>query len=119
MSGPDGDVVAELRLLTEAVLDRLGPWLDAAAAGEVGAAAGCGWCPLCALAAALRGERPELSRRLAEQGVGVLLALRSVLEGHEHPPPDTAAAHPPPDTAAASPPPPRVQHVPVRRRSPR
>lgn len=111
------DLAAELRLLAEALLDRMGPWLAGAAESDDAAPAGCGWCPVCALAAALRGERPELARRLAEQGAGVLAALRVTLDQHgDHPAADPtvhpAAQQPRPEGPWAAP---VVQRIPVRR----
>jgi hypothetical protein len=40
----------------------------------------CQWCPLCQFAAVLRGERPELTERVAEAGAAVLQAMRAMLE---------------------------------------
>ncbi len=53
---------------------------------------------MCALIAALRGERPELASRLAEQAAGLLAVLRSALaEGAGGPsgPAEPAASHGP------------------------
>lgn len=121
---PVGELAAELRALADVLLDRLEPWLQTLAApaeddagpGSVPGAVAttCAWCPVCALVAAVRGERPELGRRLAEQGSGVLAALRLLLDehgAHPHPsdPPGTTGT---PDAPA----PPRVQPITVRRR---
>lgn len=40
----------------------------------------CQWCPLCQFAAMLRGERPELTSRVAEAGTAVVAALRALVE---------------------------------------
>jgi hypothetical protein len=40
----------------------------------------CQWCPLCQFAAVLRGERPEVTERVAEAGAAVVNALRAMLE---------------------------------------
>jgi hypothetical protein len=40
----------------------------------------CQWCPLCQFAAALRGERPEVTARVAEAGTAVVSALRALLD---------------------------------------
>ncbi len=78
------DTIAELRALADALLERVEPWLRVGAEPGSGAApGGCGWCPLCALAAALRGERPELARRLAEQGAGWVILARTLLDTHD------------------------------------
>src|SRR6266567_789263 len=60
----------------------------------------CTWCPICQLIAILRGDRPEISEKVAEAGASLVAALRAVL--------DAAAASPPrpPDDAAS-----RVQHI--------
>lgn len=102
------EVVAELRALAEALLDRLDPWLSAGAGpdGGTAGAAACGWCPLCALAAALRGERPELARRLAEQGAGWIGVVRALLDSHDQSCPATSAAEPAPGA--------KVQRIAVR-----
>lgn len=39
----------------------------------------CGWCPLCAVVAVARGERPELSVRALEQAAQMVALLRAVL----------------------------------------
>lgn len=57
----------------------------------------CQWCPLCQFVAVLRGERPELTERVAEVGTALLTVLRSAFE---------AAAKPPSDA-----PEPRVQRI--------
>jgi len=108
-----GELVAELRQLADALIDRVDPWLRAAAQDDPGehASLGCGWCPVCALVSAVRGDRPELSRRLAEQGSGVLVALRALLEQHPH----GECLHTPPDGAAGESTHPAVQRIPVRR----
>ena len=51
----------------------------------------CAACPLCALMAALRGERPELVQRLAEHLGGLVTLLRSALD--EPAEPAAAGAH--------------------------
>jgi hypothetical protein len=40
----------------------------------------CEWCPLCQFMAVVRGERPELTERVAEAGAVVLGALRTLAE---------------------------------------
>ena len=61
--------------------------------------------------AAVRGESTELGRRLAEQGSGVLVAVRTLLDEHGDGP--HAAAHAGAAPAAAAPV--QVQRIPVRR----
>jgi len=100
------DAVTELRALADALLEKVEPWLRSGAVPVD--AEGCGWCPLCALAAALRGQRPELTRRLAEQGAGWLSAARALLDAHDGACTPRAAAHEPPSPA------PRIQRISVR-----
>jgi len=40
----------------------------------------CQWCPVCSVIAVVRGDRPELGGRLAEQAGALLTTLRAVLE---------------------------------------
>jgi hypothetical protein len=40
----------------------------------------CQWCPLCQFAAVLRGERPDVTARVAEAGSAVVHAVRALLE---------------------------------------
>lgn len=105
------ELTAELRQLADALLDRVEPWLLAAAQHPAAAGDACGWCPVCALVAAVRGESTELGRRLAGQGSGVLAAVRMLLD--EHGDGTHAAAHAGAAPAAAAPV--QVQRIPVRR----
>jgi hypothetical protein len=101
---------AELRALAVLLLERLGPALERARAGAVrpGAAqpgAACASCPVCAVLALVRGERPELAARLAEHASALLDALAAAL--------DEPATPAPPGAAPA--PARRVQRIPVER----
>ncbi len=58
-------------------------------AGDAQAAAGapnahdgtvCGWCPLCQFVAVLRGDRPEVTEKVAQAGAAVTSALRALLD---------------------------------------
>ncbi|EOD68327.1 hypothetical protein [Amycolatopsis vancoresmycina] len=78
----------------------------------------CGWCPLCAIVAVVRGERPELVARLAEQLAQLVALLRAVLADRWEP---EEGVHmpgfkPAPRPAADATVPTRVQHIAVRRR---
>jgi hypothetical protein len=49
----------------------------------------CQWCPLCQFMAVLRGERPEVTERVAEAGTALASAVRALLDatartGPEH-----------------------------------
>jgi hypothetical protein len=65
----------------------------------------CQWCPLCQFVAVLRGERPELTEKVAEAGVALMTVLRSAL--------DAAANASPAGQHRADPEPrgPRVQRI--------
>jgi hypothetical protein len=107
---PATELTAELRALAEALLEKVQPWLVTAAQQPAASAAdACGWCPVCALVAGLRGESTELGRRLAEQGSGVLTAVRTLLEEHD------GATHAAGRPAPAEPAPVQVLRIPVRR----
>lgn len=49
-------------------------------AGGAEHAAVCDWCPLCQFVAVLRGDRPEVTERVAAAGTAVTAALRAVLD---------------------------------------
>lgn len=88
---------AELRALARTALDRIEPVLDRLRIEPPTPvpAETCAACPLCALLAVLRGERPELVQRLAEQLGGLVTVLRAALE-------ESAAPEPPQRTASGS-----------------
>ncbi len=58
----------------------------------------CQWCPICQFLSVLRGERPDVTERVAEAGTALLSALRGMSDS-------AAPTHP------AGPAPPRVQHI--------
>lgn len=63
----------------------------------------CQWCPLCQLVAALRGQRPALTDRVAEAGTALVAALRLLVEA--------AAGHEGQPHSTSRPPGPRVQKI--------
>ncbi len=79
-------LIADFRELADSVLTRIEPIVAQMAQGRTNAApdletsaelpvfSGCSWCPVCALAALMRGEHHELLAILAGYA-GVLLAL--------------------------------------------
>lgn len=94
----------EIRLLVEMIVEHAMPWLESVVSAGHGSASGStgeqgadretgettttaaeegsrdgGWCPLCAVVAIVRGERPELAARLAEQAARLVALLRAVL----------------------------------------
>ena len=137
----------EIRLLAEMVAEKAAPWLEGVLAAGHGSffsgvpggeapgpgrspggygttdeakpdGSACGWCPLCAIVAVVRGERPELVARLAEQLAQLVALLRAVLadrwepEEGVHMPGFRPAPRPAADATAST----RVQHIAVRRR---
>lgn len=112
-----GAVSAELRALAESLAEALEPWAEQLrrAAEERDAEPGaevpgsCTWCPVCAVAGLLRGQRPELAARLAEQGVELLATLRELLAEPGVPARDGAGTGPADGRTR------EVQRVPLRR----
>jgi len=125
----DGDglrLAEEIRLLVEMVVEKAAPWLDGVVAAGHGVdphaevkpdSSGCGWCPLCAIVAVVRGERPEFAARLLEQLAQLVALLRAVLadrwepDGGVHMPGFRPEPKPPAEESS-----PRVQHITVRKR---
>jgi len=137
----------EIRLLAELVADKAAPWLEGVLAAGHGTffsgvpgggapgpgrspdghstpdeakpdGSACGWCPLCAIVAVVRGERPELVARLAEQLAQLVALLRAVLADRWEPEEGVhmPGFRPAPRPAADATGPARVQHIAVRRR---
>lgn len=82
----------EIRLLVEMVATRAQPWLDEViASGHSGdqhsdergdpqrQPSECTWCPLCAIVAMVRGQRPELAARVLDHAAELVALLRAVL----------------------------------------
>ncbi|HJQ44482.1 MAG TPA: hypothetical protein VJ831_15440 [Jatrophihabitantaceae bacterium] len=65
----------------------------------------CQWCPLCQFVAVLRGDRPELTERVAEAGAAFASAFKAMIDAAA-----TNAAGTTP-RSAQSPAPPRVQRI--------
>lgn len=92
MSEEHERLVAEFRALADTVLTRLEPVLQKAAAATADVAGdsasadtqpvftGCSWCPVCALAALVRGEHHELLAFLAGHAAAFLALLREILD---------------------------------------
>ncbi|MET8852241.1 hypothetical protein [Amycolatopsis sp. NPDC004625] len=115
----------EIRLLAEMVVEKAAPWLEgvvAAGHGDPDQAkpdgSACGWCPLCAIVAVVRGERPEFAARLLEQLAQLVALLRAVLADRWEPDEGVhmPGFRPPPRPPADAAVPVRVQHIAVRRR---
>lgn len=80
---PEGiaEFADELRLLAEAVLERVEPVLREAAADGEPEWNNCTWCPLCAAAALIRGEHHEVLATVAAHGTAIVTILREALAG--------------------------------------
>ncbi|MFI5716600.1 hypothetical protein [Nocardia sp. NPDC051750] len=80
---PEGiaEFADELRLLAEALLERVEPVLRAAAADGAPEWSNCTWCPLCAAAALVRGEQHEVLAAVAAHGTAIVTVLREALAG--------------------------------------
>ncbi|MBT2264410.1 hypothetical protein J7E74_05290 [Rhodococcus erythropolis] len=88
----DTELREELRVLADSVFTRVEPIFVGFAEGlqragrtstpsdESSSFDGCSGCPVCALAAAIRGERHELLAVLAEHAVTVPALLRELLD---------------------------------------
>ena len=100
--GPDW--VEQARRLMAGLGQTLGSALregDAAGAHP----ADCSWCPVCQVAAVVRGERPEVTDALADVLTAAAAALRNVSERASAAATEHGAAEEPP------PPAPPVQHI--------
>lgn len=86
--GTHAGLGTELRAVAVLLLDRIGPVLDRARAegGAAPSSGTCAVCPVCAVVALLRGERPELAVRLAEHAAGFLDVLQSAMDAPADPP---------------------------------
>lgn len=84
MTTPHADLADEFRALARAALERMEPLLRAAQddAAPTEPWQGCTWCPVCAVAALVKGERHPLVTVLARESEQVLTALRALLHDH-------------------------------------
>jgi hypothetical protein len=80
---PDGlaEFAVELKLLAEAVLERVEPVLRRAAADGTPEWDNCSWCPVCAAAALVRGEQHDVLSAIADHGTAIVTVLREALAG--------------------------------------
>jgi hypothetical protein len=77
--GPIGEEAAKLLAAAQDWFHRtLG---DPAAARIATGAPECAWCPLCQLISVLRGDRPEISEKLAETQAAVAGLLHALADG--------------------------------------
>jgi hypothetical protein len=119
---PGARLAEELRLLLGVLAERAEPWLNRLATAPEGAEhtpATCGWCPVCAGIAVVRGDRPELAIRAAEHASGLLAVLRASLAERPSAPAAKPDPDPGPEPSEESEPEPeagRVQRIAIRRR---
>ena len=80
-------LLGELRGLLDTITGRAEDYLRGCASAEGGEVPGdCGWCPVCAAVALLRGQRSEIAERLVEQLSAAAQALRELLAEHRNGP---------------------------------
>ncbi|KQU57315.1 hypothetical protein ASG84_17180 [Rhodococcus sp. Leaf278] len=105
MTSGHSELGADLLALADTVLTRLDPILRRVAETQQERdQQGCSWCPVCALAALVRGERHDLVELVASEGTVIIALLRQLLADHtnaDHTNPATghtaaAPAEPPP-----------------------
>ncbi|GAB0106880.1 hypothetical protein JMUB6875_58700 [Nocardia sp. JMUB6875] len=76
-----GEFAEELRLLAEAVLERVEPVLRRTASDGRAEWSSCSWCPVCAAAAIVRGEHHDVVAAIADHGTAIVTVLREALAG--------------------------------------
>lgn len=76
-----GEFAEELKLLAEAVLERVEPVLRRTAADGRADWDSCSWCPVCAAAAIVRGEHHDVVAAIADHGTAIVTVLREALAG--------------------------------------
>ncbi|MEU8894346.1 hypothetical protein [Nocardia sp. NPDC048505] len=96
-----GEFADELKLLAEAVLERVEPVLRRTATDGQAEWSSCSWCPVCAAAALVRGEHHDVVAAIADHGTAIVTVLREALAGVPVEPvlPDPEDAPPQPEAA--------------------
>ncbi len=83
MTSGHSELGADLLALADTVLTRLDPILRRVAETQQERdQQGCSWCPVCALAALVRGERHDLVELVASEGAVIIAMLRQLLADH-------------------------------------
>jgi hypothetical protein len=102
-----GEFADELKLLAEAVLERVEPVLRRTATDGQAEWSSCSWCPVCAAAALVRGEHHDVVAAIADHGTAIVTVLREALAGVPVEPvlPDPEDAPPQADSAEEPSPP--------------
>jgi hypothetical protein len=76
---PGTEWIDQAQRLVEALRSNL-PTADAPDTEAAGHSGDCRWCPVCQVAAVVRGERPEVTAALADLLTTAAAALRTVAE---------------------------------------
>ncbi|MCJ0893474.1 hypothetical protein [Rhodococcus sp. ARC_M5] len=104
MTSDHSELGADLLALADTVLTRLEPILSRVAETQQDRdQQGCSWCPVCALAAMLRGERHDLVELVASEGAVVIALLRQLLADHTTSGATNSGAHTPPTPPSTDP----------------
>ena len=119
--GPEGPAggrpLAEDALrLVSSLQDWAQSWAERPRGETTGAPTGsdCQWCPLCQFVAVVRGERPEVTERIADAGTALATALRALAEaaaGASGPSSPSSPSGPFGSRREPPPPAPRVQKI--------
>lgn len=112
------EIGPELRRLAQAILDRLDPAVRAAAAMATESLTGASrcqqvWCPVCALAALVRGEQHPLLTVIAEHSVSLMAVVRAMAAEPGQGGPGQSVPEPPPPDNGSSGPAGRYEHIPI------
>lgn len=96
------EIGPELRALAQAILDRLDPAVQAAAAMAAETLRGPGrcqqvWCPVCALAALASGEQHPMLTVIAEHSVTLMAMVRAMIADPKAPESGNATGEAPAD----------------------
>ncbi len=106
---PGTDWIEQARRVLDTLRQTTGPAQDGATVGNAHPA-DCRWCPVCQIAAVVRGERPELTAALADVLTTTATALRTFAEA-AHPGAPADAGTPAEATEEAAGEPPAVQRI--------
>lgn len=81
--GGTGPLAAEALRLVSSMHDWAQGWAERGHGepSDAHASSDCQWCPLCQFVAVLRGERPDITERVAEAGTAITVVLRALVEG--------------------------------------
>ena len=105
MTSPHPEIGPELRLLAQAIIDRLDPAVRAAAAMAAESLRGPSrceqvWCPVCALGALVNGEQHPMLTLIAENSATLLTVIRAM--SADQPTAGAAGAQPAEDAPPSS-----------------